>query len=621
MSLGLAGAVFGEPGARTRPAVDPEAMREAMAETAGSDGEELTPAAAAYAHFLRARLAHHQGLHREAVDQLRLALATDPGHPHLVTTLAEEYARLGELALAEAQLRTLLARDGGYAPAHLLLGRVLIDAGRGRAARAQLRQAIRLRPSQPDAYLVLAQALLDEGRLDEAVAVVEELGRALPGEPIGFRRLGLALAERGDGRRAERLLRRAVATDPGDGESWVAIARIAENAGRQADALAAYGGALLRDPDDAETLLAAGRVALALGDLPSAKAWFDRLLSLSGDPEPVVKVAFAYLAASRVEEAASVLDTARASVDEPRLHFYAGLVRVRMRAYEAAAAAFAAVPASLGSLSAEARLHRASCLAALGDDAGATRLFRELHDATPGLAGLDVAWARASERAGRAKEAEALLMRAVAQSPTSESFDALIGFFDRAGRVQDAVALLRRLWLRQPENDTLRFALASALERQGAWREAVELARGLLAQSPDHAPTMNFLGYTLAVRGTSLDEAESWVKKALERTPGSPAYLDSMGWVLFRRNEPERAVTFLERALREGGDDATILEHLGDVYAHLGRLDRAAECWNRAVELLSVQPDGAERATQQQDVESKLRSLRRSAPQAVRNQR
>ncbi len=83
-----------------RPAVDVQAMHEAMESNDGP--AEGYPSAASYAHFLQARLLHHEGDHKSALDELRLALASDDGNPYLLTQIAEEYARLSELERAES---------------------------------------------------------------------------------------------------------------------------------------------------------------------------------------------------------------------------------------------------------------------------------------------------------------------------------------------------------------------------------------------------------------------------------------------------------------------------------------------------------------------------------------
>src|SRR5438105_2673538 len=205
-------------------------MREAM--SPNQEPNEHFSSAASYAHYLKARLLHHDGDHRGALDELRLALASDDQNPFLMTELAEEHARLGELDRAEAQLHKVLDKYPNHQPAQLLMGRVLFEGQKIVRARAALRAAIRLKPRDPDAYLVLTQLWLDQGKPDEAIKVVDELSVALPGEPIGYKRLGMALAERNDNPRAEKLLLKAVDRDPGDAEAWIALGQIYESIGK-----------------------------------------------------------------------------------------------------------------------------------------------------------------------------------------------------------------------------------------------------------------------------------------------------------------------------------------------------------------------------------------------------
>src|ERR1035437_10085387 len=77
------------------PPVDEQAMREAISSSRQPDDDFSS--SAAYAHFLQSRIAHFDGDHRRALDELRLALVTDESNPLLGTALAEEHARLNEL--------------------------------------------------------------------------------------------------------------------------------------------------------------------------------------------------------------------------------------------------------------------------------------------------------------------------------------------------------------------------------------------------------------------------------------------------------------------------------------------------------------------------------------------
>ena len=584
-------------------------MREAIDAATQDRDEGRFSSSASYAHFLQSRLRHHAGDHKGAVDALRLALATDDGHPLLLTRLAEEYARLGALDKAERELRKAVDRSPAYYPAHVLLGRVLLESGRFTRARTHLRRAVALKPREPEAYLVLAQLHLEAGAPDEAVKVVDALALALPGEASGYRRLGLALAERGDTLRAERLLTEASARDPGDVEVQSTLAQLYEGTGRPAQAEETLARALQADPDSQQVLLSAGRAALKAGSVVRARAYFDRLLSLSSEPEMTVRVAFSYLAAREPAAAAQVLDAARgAGQAEPRLAYYAGLVHERMRHFQDAAAAFAGVPDGLD-ISADARVRRARCLSLTGEHARAQALLRAAVQDAPDDEEVRTQYARALERGGAAARAEAVLREALARAPSAGMYDALAATLHRQGRGAEALALLKDAVARAPRDEDLLYVLGAAHERLGDADGALARMRAVLEVAPDHSAALNFLGYLLAQQGRDLDEAERRVQRALQLRPETGAYLDSLGWVYFQRGEYLRAVEALERAASLSPDEPVILEHLGDAYHRASRHADAEASWRRALEMVTLDPESAEPPDQRAVLERKLKAL------------
>lgn len=610
ISGGLAVLCLGAgPAPRTavRPGVDPEAMREAMR---GAGGEGAFKSSASYAHFLGARMAHHAGDHRAAVQELILALATDDANPFLLTTLAEEYARLSELGRAERELKKALEADPRYHPAQLMMGRVLMDGGKVTRAQGYLKRAISLRPSDPEAYLVLAQLQLDRQALAEAVETMEALGQAVPGEAIGYRRLGLVLAERGENARALTLLTKAVDRDPGDFESWVTLAQLYVSSDRLTEAEEAYSRALERDPDNSEVLLAAGRLALKNGSVVRARACFDRLLGISDDPQLVVQVAFTYLAAKETEAAAEALELAKgARQEEPRVAFYAGLVHERLRRFGSAATAFGEVP-SHSELFHEARLHQALALSAVGQHPRAQELLWAGLKERPDYLALYPAYARALERGGKGAEAEQFLSGALQKRGDAELFEALSRHLVRQGRHPEAVAVLRRGLEKFPREEGLLFTLGATYERQGDLDRGLAAMREVLAVNPENPMALNYLGYLLADHGRELETAEKLLNKAVALKPDSGEYLDSLGWLYYRRGNHALAVSTLEKAARLSPREPVILEHLGDAYLEVSRIADAEQVYRRALEALAgADEEQVNPAELRSKLEKKLRRL------------
>ena len=94
-----------------------------------------------------------------------------------------------------------------------------------------------------------------------------------------------------------------------------------------------------------------------------------------------------------------------------------------------------------------------------------------------------------------------------------------------------------------------------------------------------------------AERGENLEPAREMIERALKAEPKSAAYLDSMGWVLYKLNQPKEALDYILKAVAASDDeDATIYDHLGDIYAALKQMDKAHEAWRKS---LSVEKSDA----------------------------
>jgi len=136
------------------------------------------------------------------------------------------------------------------------------------------------------------------------------------------------------------------------------------------------------------------------------------------------------------------------------------------------------------------------------------------------------------------------------------------------------------------------FQRGIAAERVGAHDEAVLHFRSCLAIDSGYAPALNYLGYMWAEQGENLPEAEDFVRRALAGEPGNTAYLDSLGWVLYRQGRYHEALVPLESAAKlSSSPDPTIHEHLGDTLSKLGRDQEALRAWARAAALEGASPD------------------------------
>ena len=121
-----------------------------------------------------------------------------------------------------------------------------------------------------------------------------------------------------------------------------------------------------------------------------------------------------------------------------------------------------------------------------------------------------------------------------------------------------------------PHDTSLLGMLAFIEEKSGSVDEAIGLHRQILELDGQNTNSLNSLGYLLAMHGLPEDRPEAFLclKRALEQKPGHPAYLDSLGMLLFQDGQKEKALRAMEEALRRIPDHPEILDHLRVVMDH-----------------------------------------------------
>ncbi len=107
--------------------------------------------------------------------------------------------------------------------------------------------------------------------------------------------------------------------------------------------------------------------------------------------------------------------------------------------------------------------------------------------------------------------------------------------------------------------------------------------RAILVIDPQHAQTLNALGYTLTDRTDRHQEALTLINQALAIAPNDPFYLDSLGWVYYRLGDLEKAELYLKKAVEIQGDPE-FLAHLGEVLWQRGERRQAKKVWQQGLE-------------------------------------
>ena len=134
------------------------------------------------------------------------------------------------------------------------------------------------------------------------------------------------------------------------------------------------------------------------------------------------------------------------------------------------------------------------------------------------------------------------------------------------------------------------FARARDHLNAGRLKEAGALYQQILAEAPDHAPSLHLLG-VVALQIGQIQLAVDLIRAATEHDPGVPAYRNDLGEALRLLGDAEGAAACFEAliALEPGRAGAHV--NLGIVRQQQGRLAEALTLYERAVALKPAMPE------------------------------
>ena len=132
------------------------------------------------------------------------------------------------------------------------------------------------------------------------------------------------------------------------------------------------------------------------------------------------------------------------------------------------------------------------------------------------------------------------------------------------GRQNDQIAeeyFKKALSLSTEKKYEICYQYALLLHRQKRHEEALKILEEGLKDNPNHALSCNFIGYLLLTMNRPANEALIYIEKAVSMEPENPAFLDSMGWALYKKGNFQEARLYLEQAARFS-DSKEIQQHL-----------------------------------------------------------
>jgi tetratricopeptide (TPR) repeat protein len=600
--------------------------------------------AQAYYEFMLARRLESDGDVKGAIAALERAEKLDPESADVLAERAGLHARQNQGPEAQAAAERALQLDKDNVEAHRILALVYSawSEGAGQppsgttpdAARAKAidhLKAIRGTPAMAtDLSLQIAygRLLLRAGDTDDALTALEAVVTQAPYLAEPYVLLAEARSSKGEMNEAAEALAQAAEINP---RYYVSLGDLYEKLGRWAAAAGAYGQAIegMRQPSRDLRLRHVTALLNVPGGVGASRARDALAELLKTNPDDTRLLYLMSMAARQLQDDKGAEDAARRilAIDPTSVAGLNALARTLMDQYQYRKVVELVTPRTK-ELAARTRGRDgdgASLLAQLGlahqqlgEFDAAINAFTTANDLAPDEAAYDLYLAQAlltarkNERAlavttdaikkhpeemrlislraqalsrlGRASEAVTFVEGAIkGEFRSPELAFALADTYAAQKRYDDAVKVIEQAETAFGESDEFTLRLTNFYEQAGRVADAERQLRRMIERDPLDSNALNYLGYLLADRTDRFTEAVDLIERALRVEPGNPAYLDSLGWALFKQGKLGDAAEPLAKAAAAVPANSVIQDHHGDLLARQGKWTEAVAAWQRAL--------------------------------------
>ncbi len=479
-------------------------------------------------------------------------LEEDSGNSDALLLSGRLAARRGDYVQAIGDFRTILKDQPDSAQVLRLLAAAHLENDEPELARDTLMRGVKSNPTDAQLRLSLAQLMVRDEDFDAALAQVDAILQTDKYNEAALRiKYGL-LAHQGDAAGMEEVVKLMQAGAPEKEEGYLAEARLRFAQKDYDAALALVNQVLKQNPDSVKALLAKADVLAAQNKFAEAIAVSEKLQQLAPDSGQGEYLKGRLLeqqgdSTAAMQQYEATLQKAPASVDALTALVNLELQHDPARAEQRLLAVLEANPQHPSAAELLGSVYLAS-----KDFAKAEKAFEQQLAITP--------------------DRVATYMRLAQARAAQDDLTGTKAAYEQGLRVL-------------PNEPQLMLGMAGVYERQKDHEAAISVYETVLDRHPNNAIATNNLAALLSDFRT---DAESLAKAAalaakLENTD-QPAFLDTAGWVYYRRGDYPRAVEILKKAVERSPQVPVFRYHLGMAYYKMGDKAAASEQLSRATD-------------------------------------
>ena len=527
----------------------------ARKEAAGPVLESTTPADiasqhSAYEHFMSGILYQEAHQYEPALEELKMALALDPRSLEINYELASLLYQTHQFEAAFKLRNNVKEPDAKFS---LLMGQLAKFAGIDSLALKYFRMAANFEPDNYSARQFLSTYFIEKNQPDSALIHLKKMVQINPEDSQASALLGQVYSNVGKYDSATVIFETIIKDNPYDRAASAGLGAVYQSTGQVEKALEIYTRIADRYPTDLAFQSMKFNIEISMGKIEAALSTGQRVLQLAPDNrEFLLSVVQLYLSKNDFQSAENAITTyIEATPQDQAMKLLFGRVLISDSKFETADSLLMILVTENDSLSEVYILQALSLL-----------------------------------RQEKVDHAIELLQGAIPKVGEKELLYSQIGnIYNSQHRYKEAISFYEKAHNERPDNPAYKMALAEASDKAGDFRRAEKILKELISAEPENATALNNLAYMYINRDEKLDKAESYLRRALKLDADNGAFLDSYGWLLYKKGKPKEALTYVEKALDKIGSDPEVFDHLGDIYRQLKNYDKSMEYYHKALEL------------------------------------
>lgn len=531
-------------------------------------------------------LAAHEHDFRNALLAFQRALALDAHCADAYGALGNTFAEQGQFKQAEssfkaaadcAEPRSLLQLEYGhfeiqsahfasarslfnglatnapdYVPAWLGLAEVSLDEKKLDDCATALRKALNLDPGNVDARLLNARLDLASTNTAKAVGELEQLARQYPQAPRIHYQLGLAYIVSGQPDKSLNQLHEAADLDPNFVQAAFLLAQLELKSGDWESALNRLKQLVAQQPGFIQAKLLLADAYRAKGNLTTALDIYKEL-EISNPTNAEIPLLAGTAFVQQLNEKAARREFNRALQINP------------------------------GNVSAGEELAQLD----LADHQFPTaeNHVKQIISHVPDQVFPRVLLAKIYLAEGETNESEVTLQKAIGLPGADQVNFLLAQLYYDSRQDQRAMDVLNAALAKNPKDIPALMLLAVVQNDQKDYRAAANTYTKLLAVDPRYSPALNNLAWLYCNNLGDLDKAYDLAQRARQLLPTDPATADTLGWILFKKQQYNSALKLFQESANNLPDNPEVQFHLGLAHYMLADEDSAREAFQRALDL------------------------------------